>query len=1090
MDARFSARSSLFLSAVLVSFGLPAAAVPAPSTPRAAAPGAAQADPDGVRPAAAPPQAPAEPVAYDEFIVKFRPGSGSRFGAGREQALDEVGSEVGLELQPVRTLATGATLVRASRELAGRGQGTLLAEFQGRKDVVYAAPNAIVYPTSEPSDPNYAAQQWHYRENGARLPHAWDFSRGAGVDVAILDTGRTNHPDLLWTGGYDFIADAADARDTDGRDASPADAGDWKEVGDCGATAFEGSSFHGTHVGGTVGARWGSLTAGAPGVAPAARIIPVRVLGRCGGETADIVDAVSWASGGTVSGVPAIANEAEVINMSIGGAYSSLFECNNAFQDAANDARSRGTLVVVSAGNDDKSTENGIFTACDNVVVVGATDAAGDRSVWGTGSGSNHGPEVDVSAPGTGVFSTVNVGTRGPAGTGYASWNGTSMAAPHVAGLAALVMSKYPKMTPAQVEAALKRTARPLNDGCSDCGTGIVDAAKLFKDLGGPVTRNTTLSSMFNSYADQTGYEARCDDWSGGDGTQSVLLPSGKRAWFFSDSYLGDPTLRANGFHTSGLRNAMVVQTGSSLRTITGGNTCKERSTDVDFWSRYAKTPVREAGNAFYWGADGMVVGSNVVKFWWRNEPTPDGWWMETHTAVTVQPVSDFDGSVSSPTPQLVTPVTPFENHPILWGISLLEDNGTVYIYGSASMAASKARRLFVARAAKADLASPGQWQYRTSTGTWSGSQADAAPVAAGFEPTMSYSVKKMDGRYWLFQREPGINGGDIVAHPVLDPLELHQQRGDALQRARGQPRREPVPPALRRAGARRDQQRPRRPGAVLQRQHLRGQHRLPGLNDHDSSIYRPRFINVPAEKLDPADARPVTNTSSGGFTTPNPITSGVDNQWYDAWAYTGVLCPPLVKSTTLSASTDPDGDVHLRWNDYGRDMWYWVESRDATANTAWKRSDFWTTGPAFDTNPITSTAVNGHTFEYRIVPFANGPGGRTAPTSNTVPIVSRVALPAAPTGVSATTPVPKDGTVFIRWSKVTYPHDHNFYRVFYWDKTAGQTRTNAAATPWYGETSTWTALTLTKGHTFGFEVQAQNIAGAGARSVSVTAVP
>jgi hypothetical protein len=121
--------------------------------------------------------------------------------------------------------------------------------------------------------------------------------------------------------------------------------------------------------------------------------------------------------------------------------------------------------------------------------------------------------------------------------------------------------------------------------------------------------------------------------------------------------------------------------------------------------------------------------------------------------------------------------------------------------------------------------------------------------------------------------------------------------------------------------------------------------------------------------------------------------------------------------------------------------MWYWLESRDATAGTAWKRSDFWMTLPYFHTNPVTSTGVNGHTFQYRIVPYANGPGGQEAPTSNVLSVVARVALPSAPTGVSVTTPSPKNGTATVRWAKVTYPHAHNFYRVFYWDKTADRPR-------------------------------------------------
>ena len=982
--------------------------------------------------------------------------------------------------------------MRAGRLLAAPGQRRLVDTFQSRGDVVYAAPNEIVYPATEPSDPEYE-RQWHYRGDGARLPHAWSFSRGAGIDVAVIDTGRTTHPDLdaAMVAGYDFISDPDDARDDNGRDSNPADMGDWTAADECDDDGpAEDSTFHGTHVAGTVGARWNSIDVA--GVAPSARIVPVRVLGRCGGETADIVDAVAWASGGTVSGVPANANRAEVINMSIGGSYS-IFECNDGFQDAVNGAAGRGTAVVVAAGNEDRSTEDGIYTACSNVVVVGATDQSGDQADY-----SNHGEEVDVSAPGGGgdapdldVWSTTNEGTEGPGDPGFGTMHGTSMAAPHVAGLIALAMAEYPSMSPGQIESALKSSARPLSDGCpeEECGDGIIDATQLFINLAGPVTQNTTLSSMFNSYANGSGYSAMCDDWSGGDGTQSIRLPSGKRAWFFSDSFLGDYRLRPDAFYTSGLRNAIVVQTGSSLRTITGGNTCMEKRTDIDFWSRYAKTPVTETGNGFYWGADGMVVGTNVVKFWWRNVPTSDGLWQETNTAVTVQPVSAFDGSVSSPTPQLMPAVTPYANHPIVWGISLLEDGAYVYVYGSASMDASKARKLFLARVTKASLASFGSWQFRTATGGWSGAQSDAAPVSSTFVPTMSYSVKKLYGTYWLFEREPGLNGGDIVAHPASSPWSFSRNGVTLYSPPEGN---HAADDYLLHYDVRVHDGISSDPDNLVLSYNVNTTAVSIGCrsrNDHDGSIYRPRFINVPVEKLLASNAGPILDGSSSGYTSPGVITSGPDNQWYDAWAYTS-HCPPLTKSTTVTGTSDPDGDVHLKWNDYGRDMWYWLESRDATAGTVWKRSDFWTTGPAFDTNPITATAVNGHTFQYRVVPYANGFGGHEAPTSNVLSIVARVALPSAPTGVSVTTPAVKNGTATVRWALVTYPHSHNFYRVFYWDRTAGQTEAGASATAWFGETATSRTLTLTKGHAYGFDVQAQNIAGNGARSANVFATP
>ena len=219
-------------------------------------------------------------------------------------------------------------------------------------------------------------------------------------------------------------------------------------------------------------------------------------------------------------------------------------------------------------------------------------------------------------------------------------------------------------------------------------------------------------------------------------------------------------------------------------------------------------------------------------------------------------------------------------------------------------------------------------------------------------------------------------------------------------------------------------------------------------------------------------------------------MTSGPDNQWYDSWAYS-THCPPLTKSTTVTGTSDPDGDVHLTWNDYGRDMWYWLESRDATAGTAWKRGDYWMTGPAFDTNPITSTAVNGHTFQYRVVPYANGFGGREAPTSNVLSIVARVALPVrAGRGHSRrrrarrTAMPPSRGrrsptrTLTTSTGSSTGSHRRT-------DRGRG-----ASATAWFGETATWTTLTLKKGHAYGFDVQAQNIAGNGARSTNVFATP
>lgn len=185
---------------------------------------------------------------------------------------------------------------------------------------------------------------------GLNIRPAWDKATGSGTVVAVIDTGITSHADLNANilAGYDFISDATTARDGNGRDSNAADEGDWYAANECGAgIPAASSSWHGTHVAGTVAAVTNNTT-GVAGTAYGAKVVPVRVLGKCGGSLSDIADAIVWASGGTVSGIPANANPAEVINMSLGGGGS----CSTTMQNAINGAVSRGTTVVVAAGND------------------------------------------------------------------------------------------------------------------------------------------------------------------------------------------------------------------------------------------------------------------------------------------------------------------------------------------------------------------------------------------------------------------------------------------------------------------------------------------------------------------------------------------------------------------------------------------------------------------------------------------------------------------------------------------------------------------------------------------------------------------
>ena len=215
--------------------------------------------------------------------------------------------------------------------------------------------------------------------------------------VAVIDTGYRPHADLTgrFVQGYDFIWDPEVANDGDGRDADARDPGDWITSADAASVTFAGcpvenSSWHGTHVAGTIAANTNNGV-GVAGVNWQAKILPVRVLGKCGGYTSDIVDGMRWAAGLTVSGVPANANPAKVLNISLGGSGT----CSMAEQSAVNDINATGAVIVVAAGNSDADAAAFTPSSCDGVIVVGATDKSGTRAYY-----SNYGSIVDISAPG------------------------------------------------------------------------------------------------------------------------------------------------------------------------------------------------------------------------------------------------------------------------------------------------------------------------------------------------------------------------------------------------------------------------------------------------------------------------------------------------------------------------------------------------------------------------------------------------------------------------------------------------------------------------------------------------------------------
>lgn len=399
-----------------------------------------------------------------EVIVKFKD----------QVSLSSLSQSLGVQVQTVRELSGGELLLAADLGAQSvSGVPALVEALSARPDVLYAQPNYLYYPMAVPNDPNYRFQ-WHYPKIG--LPAAWDLTTGtSSVVVAVLDTGSTAHPDLNGTfvGGYDFISSRTNARDNNGRDSNPTDPGDAQR------------SYHGTHVAGTVAAR-SNNGVGVAGVCWNCKVLPVRVLGYSGGSTADIIDGMRWSAGMSVSGVPANANPAKVLNLSLGGSLGSgTCSVNDvATQNAVNDVVARGVTVVVAAGNSNADARNFTPASCNNVITVAATETRNYRAPY-----SNFGSTVEIAAPGgdtsidrnadgyvDGVLSTL-LNSRGQ--YVYSFYQGTSMATPHVAGLVGLMLSRNPSLTPAQVLSKLQSTATPFVSGaCTQgCGAGVINAA-------------------------------------------------------------------------------------------------------------------------------------------------------------------------------------------------------------------------------------------------------------------------------------------------------------------------------------------------------------------------------------------------------------------------------------------------------------------------------------------------------------------------------------------------------------------------------------------------------------------------------------
>lgn len=478
---------------------------------------------------------------FHRFVVEYKDGTREKSdrnaavaGVNRALARSGLAKSRPAAASHLRKLATGQQLVKVSRRLDRVEADALMRQIAADPNVRAVYPDRLrqiarqsvvkprpgTQPAYMPNDPDFVEYQWHMlapdgsatydggpNRGGINAPGAWDIADGSGVTIAILDTGITAHPDVdtsFADAGYDFITDAfVSGRDTDDRVPGGWDLGDWT-IGYPGAQTCQQrySSWHGTHVGSTAGAQATDNGIGMTGVAYNANILPVRVLGHCGGYDTDIADAIIWAAGGEVEGVPLNENPAHVINLSLGGAGA----CTSYEADAIAQANALGAVVVVAAGNQNANTDGYSPGNCPGVITVASNGVTSRRAYY-----SNFGNGIEISAPGGGVY--ANDGSGGsqiydgfiwqainpsdttpmpseeidPTGAngGYGGSAGTSQAAPHVAGVIALMQgarldAELPLLTPAEVLDILQDTATPFTvapSASQPIGPGIVNAA-------------------------------------------------------------------------------------------------------------------------------------------------------------------------------------------------------------------------------------------------------------------------------------------------------------------------------------------------------------------------------------------------------------------------------------------------------------------------------------------------------------------------------------------------------------------------------------------------------------------------------------
>jgi serine protease len=440
----------------------------------------------------------ASPESYDRLIVRWRAAPLDSLAESRGAL--RLGERNGQRVLRSRQIGGRLSVLQLDHEESGAQLDATLAALRADPDIDMVEPDRRVHAHAyTPNDPLFA-NQWYLKGTtaaGIRADTAWETTRGGAspatstVVVAVLDTGvRFDHPDLRPSSaggkllaGYDFVsADKAGVFDTandgNGWDPDPSDPGDFLTSTELAGPTFRNkgcevsdSSWHGTRTSGMIAADTDNGV-GMAGAAFNIRVLPVRVLGKCGGYDSDVIAGMYWAAGMTVPAtylkdpLPTNPNPAQVINMSLGG----IGACTSAYSTAVADITAHGVLIVVSSGNDGEAVAS-------PANCIGALGVAGIRHIGTKVGYSNLGSEVGIAAPAGNcvnitpgspcLFSldtTSNDGISAPGNAIYTNqFNsnlGTSFASPQVAGAAGLMKAVNPALTPAALVARMKASAR------------------------------------------------------------------------------------------------------------------------------------------------------------------------------------------------------------------------------------------------------------------------------------------------------------------------------------------------------------------------------------------------------------------------------------------------------------------------------------------------------------------------------------------------------------------------------------------------------------------------------------------------------